>query len=160
MPSDQTIPSRPAWSWKGTRVALLASLALNALFIGGLASAFFRHGSEPWRQPARQNIGAYVSTLPRPRSDAILKRAEERRRTFAPLRRDVRQARDEALAVLSAEPFDREKFMTAETKLIEAENALRLAQRDVLADIAGSLTAEERRAYVRWRTPPPSAPKQ
>jgi uncharacterized membrane protein len=141
-------------------VALLASLALNALFVGGLASALFRHGSEPGRQPVRQNLGAYVSTLPRDRSDAILKRAEERRRTFNPLRRDARQARDAALVALTAEPFDREKFIAAETKLIEAENALRLAQRDVLADIAGSLTAEERRTYVRWRTPPPPIQKQ
>lgn len=152
MATDQTNSSRPSWSWRGVRAALLASLALNALFIGGLASAFFRHGSE--RPHARQNLGAYVSTLPRSRSDAILKHADERKRTFGPLRRDARQARDEALSALTAEPFDRDKFIAAETRLIEVENTLRLAQRDMLADIAGSLTPEERKAYVRWRGPP------
>ncbi len=152
MVTDQTSTTRPAWSWRGGHVALLASLALNALFVGGLASAFFKHGSE--RQPqGRQNIGAYVSTLPKARSEAIMKRADERRRVIGPLRREVRQARDETLSALTADPFDRDRFMNAETHLIEAENALRLAQRDMLADIAVSLTPDERRAYIRWRGP-------
>lgn len=149
---DETRQSRPAWSLRGTRVTLLTSLALNALFLGGLVSAFFRHGAES--TSGRQNLGAYVSTLPKGRGDAILKRADERRRSVGPLRRDARQARDDALSALTTEPFDRERFIAAETRLIEAENVLRLAQRDILADIAASLTPEERRAYLRWRGPP------
>lgn len=168
MATDQTTRARPAWSWRGGQIALLASLALNALFIGGLASAFFKHGAER-QQQGHQNLGAYVSTLPRARSEAIMKRADERRRVLNPLRRDVRQARDDALSVLTADPFDREKFLNAETRLIQAESTLRLAQRDVIADIAGSLTPDERRAYLRWRAPqrgpaqggqPPPPPRQ
>lgn len=168
MATEQTMRTRSAWSWRGKQVALLASLALNALFIGGLASAIFKHGAD--RQPqGRQNLGAYVSTLPKARSEVIMKRADERRRGLGPLRRNVRQARDDALSALTTDPFDRDKFIAAETHLIEAENALRLAQRDVIADIAGSLTPEERRAYLRWRGPqrgpadagqPPAPPRQ
>ena len=136
----------------------MASLAANALFVGGLVSAFVRHGAVPTQgQPGPQrNIGAYVSSLPSARSEAIWRNAAEKRKALALGRRELRKAREDAMTALTAEPFDKGKFEAAETRLIEAEHAQRLGQRDLLADIAGAMTPDERRAFVRWRGPPRS----
>ena len=133
---------------RGVKVALLTSLALNALFIGGLASAFVRH-NPPAVVP--NNIGAYVQTLPGDRRRTIWSRTGDARKQMQPLRLEVRQARREVLNALVAEPYDKSRFVAAENKLIEAEQKHRLRQRDLLADIAETLTADERRGYIRWR---------
>lgn len=164
MPVTQPVSSqqRPQLL-RGARWALLASLALNALFLGGLVSAFVRYGASAFSAPApavQRNLGAYVSTLPAERGEAIMRHAGEKRRAQGPPRRELRLAREEALAALTADPFDKDKFIAAQTRLIEVEHVQRLGQRDVLAEIAGSMTPEERRAYVRWRGPPRPLPNE
>ena len=152
--TSSTVQKRPRAS-RGMRLALYASLAVNALFLGGLVSAFVRHGGPlglaPSNMPA--NLGAFVGSLPADRGGVVWKSTGDKRRAMMPLRRQVRMARREVLAALTAEPFDREAFGAAQSRLIEAEHRTRLAQRDILIDIAGSLTVEERRAYIRWRGP-------
>ena len=102
---------------------------------------------------APNSIGAFIGTLQSERRGAVWKSTGEKRRTMMPLRRDVRAARRDMLASLTAEPFDQAAFVAAQTRLIEAEHRQRLAQRDMLVDVVGSLTADERRAYIRWRGP-------
>jgi uncharacterized membrane protein len=147
-----TVRLSPRW-----RLALLASAALNLVFIGGLISAFLRHGGPGGFAPQQMpnNIGAYVGTLPSERGRTLWQKTAEKRRAMQPLRQEVRMARRDALVALTAEPFERERFIAAQTRLIEAEHRQRLAQRDLVVEIAGSLTAEERRAYIRWRNPLP-----
>jgi uncharacterized membrane protein len=148
-----TTPSGSRHMSRGLKFALFASLALNAIFIGGLVSAFVRHGGAMMLASAQApgNLGAYVATLSNERGKALWQSVSELRRAVMPLRQEVRRARREALAMLTAEPFDRAKFVEAQTRLIEAENRQRLGQRDILAGIAGGMTADERRAYIRWR---------
>ena len=50
--------------------------------------------------------------------------------------------------------FDKDAFTSAQTRLIEAEHRQRLAQRDILAEVLGSMTPEERAEYILWRGPP------
>lgn len=167
------IPAPKRSRVRGGRVALIASLSVNALFVGGLLSALVRHGGGPHGPPngnAINGLGGYVATMPAERSRAISSKISDRRQALGPLRREVRQARDDALATLTAEPFDKDRFVSAQRRLIELENRQRLGQLDILAEIAGSMTADERRAYMDWRgqarrpatsiavTPPP--PKQ
>jgi uncharacterized membrane protein len=137
------------------RFALFASLALNALFVGGLISAFVRHGGPLLMASAAapNNLGAFIGTLPQERRGAVWKATAEKRRTMMPLRRDVRIARRDMLASLTAEPFDGGAFAAAQTRLIEAEHRQRLAQRDFLVDVAGVLSPSERQAYIKWRGP-------
>jgi uncharacterized membrane protein len=157
MASDTTKLSaeRPRAS-RWLRIALFASLTLNALFVGGLVSAFLRHGG-PMSLAAgggqNNNIGAYLVTLPAERRGAIWKATGDKRRTLMPLRRELRTARRDMLATLSAEPFDKAAFVAAQTRLIEAEHRQRLAQRDLLLEVVGSLSPDERQSYVRWRGP-------
>ena len=154
MTADTPVPMNArARLSRGGRIALLASLALNALFIGVFVSAFVRHGGGP---PARNSngingLGAYVQTLPADRSRDISRRSNDKRQAIGGLRREVRAARDEAFATLSADPFDQERFVAAQKRLIEVEHRQRLGQLEILADIASAMTADERRAFLNWR---------
>lgn len=150
------VPSRQPLS-RGWRIALIASAALNLLFVGGLISALVRHGGPVGFAPAQMphNIGAYVGTLPPDRGRALWQNTADKRRGMQPLLREVREARREALGALSADPYDRERFRAAQMHLFEVEQRQRLAQRDLVLEIAGALTPDERRAYVHWRGPPP-----
>lgn len=146
-PLTQTRPIASRMGW-----ALIVSLSLNALFIGGLASALLRHrGEHSGGNAGFGGLGAYVQTLPPARSQAISSRIADKRQENGPLRREVRQVREESLAALAAQPFEKDRFVTAQTRLIEAEHLLRLAQRDMLAEMAGALTPDERRAFIQWR---------
>lgn len=143
------------------RIVLLASLALNAVFIGGLMSAFLRHDRTLFSARAgagQQNLAAYVATLPAERRTTIFKAASDKRQALMQHRGVVRRARDEAQASLALEPFDREKYLSAQTRLVQAEYDQRLSQRDMFVDIAGAMLPEERRAYIRWRGPPRGLP--
>ena len=152
-PVQIPVPQKPS---SRLRTLLLVSLAVNALLIGGLVSAVIRHGrqlSGPMGDNPQKNLGVFVSTLPAERGRAILGRASELRRALGPIRRDVRQARDVAFAALTADPFDRDKFLSAQTRLLELEHSFRLGQKDILAEMAGTMTPEERRTFLRWRGP-------
>ncbi len=143
-------------SSRAVRWVLLASLALNALFVGGLVSAVVRHGGPLMMTAAGgtpNGIGAFVGGLPAERRGAVWKSTGDKRRQLAPLRRDVRAARRDVLSALTTEPFDQAAFAAAQTRLIEAEHRQRLGQRDILVDVVGTLTAEERRAFIRSRGP-------
>lgn len=157
--TSQVVQKLPRAS-RRVRIVLFASLALNALFVGGLISAFVRHGGPiGLASPnAPNNLGAFVSTLPSERGGAVWKITGDKRRALQPLRRQVRIMRREVLTALTAEPFDRELFVAAQARLIEAEHKQRLAQRDIVVDIASSLTTEERRSYIRWRAPMRTGP--
>lgn len=163
MPVDQTNSVLKARKWRGAHWALIASLALNALFIGGIVSAIARYRGTPFIGQglnAQHNLGAYVATLPADRSTAIWREAGEKRRFLNQNRRVIRQAREDAIVALTAEPFEKERFIAAQTRLIDAEHAQRIGQRDILAGLASSMTLEERRAYTRWRGPPRPPPNE
>ena len=146
------------------RWLLLVSLAVNAVFLGSLIGAYFRFGPQALGARAamignsQPNLGNYVSTLPAERRNAILKATADKRNLMGQQRRLVRQAREEALGAMTADPYDKGRFLALQTRLVEAEYAQRLAQRDLLAEIAASLSASERKGYLTWRGPWRSAP--
>jgi uncharacterized membrane protein len=133
--------------------ALVASLAVNLLVLGAVASAAWR-----FRSPAAANlqfgpanIMSYLSDLPPDRRAALWSQTVEPRRTMGPLRRAVRAARREMANALKAEPFDQSKFQDAQTRLIEAERQQRVTAAKLFSEVAAKLTPDERRSFVRWR---------
>ncbi len=75
----------------------------------------------------------------------------QERSHIRPFRREVRAARDETVKALTAEPYDRQKFLAAQARQAEAETRARRAVQDLYVKIADSLTPEERHAFPRWR---------
>jgi Spy/CpxP family protein refolding chaperone len=68
-----------------------------------------------------------------------------------PLRRQLREAREEAVAALVAEPFDRVRFQTTQSALLVADQKARDAVHQLYAQIAANMTSEERRGFAAWR---------
>lgn len=146
------IDNQTTKSVKGSRilfVGLIASLALNLLFIGGLGAAAWHHKH---RLP-RSEIGllGFVKDLPDDRQGPLRAQITSAREAMRPLRRSVREAWAEANKILSVDPFDKAKFQAALAKLGEAEAVYKNALNTALADTAAALTADERKQLQTWR---------
>ncbi len=133
-------------------VLLVSSLALNLLVLGLVGSLIWRmRVPPPWAHAVAPNLLGYASTLPADRRKELWERSDKELRHIRPFRRDVRNARQETVKALAAEPFDRQQFVAAQGRQMEAENRAREAVQSLYVTIAESLTAEERRGFQRWR---------
>ena len=133
-------------------VVLFASLAVNLVIVGSVAGAVWRHRGPPaWAGVVIPNLLGYASTFPPERRRQIWELTRDERSRIRPFRREVRAAREETIKALTAEPFDRQQFLAAQTKQAEAENRARVAVQDLYLKIADNLTADERQAFAHWR---------
>jgi uncharacterized membrane protein len=147
MTMGQAVRQAPRWML----LLLIASLAVNFLFLGLAVGAMWKFRGTPLLAGVTPNLLGYASTLPSDRRKALWDQIEAERQHLRPFRREVRAAREETIKALVADPFDREMFLAAQEKQSAAEQRARQAVRDLYAKIATSLTLEERRAFPRWR---------
>jgi uncharacterized membrane protein len=142
----------PRWLW----VVLIASLAANLFVVGVVARSII-----PGRYAAANfgsgglfgNLMAYTGELPADRRAAVRQTVGKDRPLHAlrPLREELRAERREAARLFRAEPFDKEAFLAAETRVQAAEAKLRQTVVRLAVDIAGRMTAEERANFLKWR---------
>jgi uncharacterized membrane protein len=132
---------------------LIASLAFNALIIGAAASAFWRGRTLAGVHvlSGSGNLLNYVGSLPHERRRQVFGRMQPLRAEIQALRRSIREARQELFQTLTAEPFDKQRYVEAQGHLSEAEMKLRSSVQPLYAEIAASLSPQERRAFLRWR---------
>jgi uncharacterized membrane protein len=148
--APRTEPARRTPRW--LLVALLASLALNLIVVGSVAGAMWRFRKvPPWASAVTPNLLGYASALPAERRKRLWEDTTEERRHIRPFRREVRNAREETIKALLAEPFEKQRFVAAQARQAEAENRARQAVQDLYVKIADSLTPEERHAFPSWR---------
>ncbi len=144
-------PSRPRrrWLW----VALIVSLAINALLAGVILRAVwqFRAGMAVAGARLERTLPAFIDSLPVERREALRKeQIDKRPEQLRPLRRAVRHARRAAIQAFLADPFDKQAFVAAQDQLLKAEAAFRAKVRVIFPEVAERMTADERRAYLRW----------
>ena len=132
------------------RMGITASLALNLLFAGGLAAAAWHHRH---RGPGGDDIGlmGFTRELPAERQKMVRDDIAAARQTIRPLRKAAREAWNESNALLTAEPFDKDKYRASMDKLTDAEGRFKAAIATALADTAAKLTPEERSRLQGWR---------
>jgi uncharacterized membrane protein len=131
---------------------LIGSLALNCVVLGIVAGAMWRFRSPPpWAGSVTPNLLGYASALPHDRRRALWDVTADERRQVRPFRREVRQAREDTLRMLVADPFDKQRFVGAQQRQAEAENRARAAVQSLYAEIAVNLTPAERKAFPNWR---------
>jgi uncharacterized membrane protein len=134
---------------------LVASLAVNLLFAGGVAASVWRHhhgfGHGDRASRGEFPLLGFVRDLPADRQQAVRDQLMAARDKVQPLRKDVRDAWDASNSILTVEPFDKAKAKEAVTRLLDAESKFKLAVTDVLLDTAEKLTPEERRKLQEWR---------
>ena len=153
-PAPVPAPRRraPRWLW----VVLIASLAANLFVVGVVARSIM-----PNRYAAANhgfgglfgNLLAYTRELPADRRAAVRQSAAKDRplQALRPLREELRAERREAARLFRAEPFDKEAFLAAESRVQAAEAKLRQSVVRFAVDLAGRMTAEERADFLKWR---------
>jgi uncharacterized membrane protein len=130
---------------------LIASLALNVLFLGTVIGAVVRGGGPAGWLRGPGNVMGYIASLPKERREGLMQRSKELRQQARPLREAAKSAARERTAALLAEPFDKQRFLDAQTKQIEAESKLRLLLRDIVAESASGMSQAERKNFLNWR---------
>ena len=146
-------PARRNWM----KIALIFSLAFNAVVVGMVVRSMwqFRTAFAMSGAGLEANLPAFIATLAPERrevlrNDGVIARPGV---VLRPLRVELRRARVDAARVFLAEPFDKQAFIAAQAKVAEAEANLRRTVQAMLPEIAARMTADERRAFVRWRGP-------
>lgn len=137
-------PRASGFNWP--RALLIASLAINLLFIGGFARAVWHH-----RFNREHGLMNFARQLPDERRKSFRDEVIEARKKIAPLRTGLRADWLESNKVLTEEPFDKEKFRASLGKVAESEKQLRLQIYDAVTDAAANMSADERRAFQHWR---------
>ncbi len=138
----------PRWMW----IALVLSLALNLFVAGAAVRALwhFREAHGP-HHGGPDGLSRYLRSLPADRRDEIAGLIEAERAKSRALRRMAREKRLEAARAFEAEPFDAARLEAAAREASEARIALLRQREMLLSTLAGKLTADERRAYIKSR---------
>jgi uncharacterized membrane protein len=147
--SSDNVPGRT--SARTLRTALIASLALNVLIIGGVASAMIV-ARYAWKGHAHRNFGliSFADTLPAGRAEVVRNLIADKEKGLAPLRQAEREAKASARAALMANPFDAARFRSALAHAGDADASEKRARLDILADTAEVLTQDERLQLHNW----------
>lgn len=129
-------------------ILLIASLALNLLFVGGLAKAAWHH-----RHGGFDGFGlmGFARNLPPDRQQFLRDEIKAARDAVKPLRQEMRDRWSDANKVLVEEPFDKEKYKAAMDRVTEADNKIKAVITNALADTASKLNPAEREALKAWR---------
>ena len=154
MSSQSQTPQTPALKrWRWGRILLIASLALNLLFIGAIGGSMWAMWAGYWGGPRHFAFAGAIHHLMRELPDErrhvardVLRR---HRAEVQPLRREVRKSRRAAARIMRAEPFDEAAFRSALGELRTAELKIREAIGEIAVDLAKTLTQEERRILLR-----------
>ena len=145
MTSD-TAPGKPPG--RNLRWALIASLALNVLIVGGVGASLVPHF---WKRGHRApGLLGFAQTLPPERGSMIREKVQGERATFDALRKEEREARKAARSVLIEEPFDAAKFKAALDRAATADDKESRTRMSLLVETATELTPEERRQLHDW----------
>ncbi len=143
-PPESLPPRRSRW----VKWALVASLALNLLVFGALATAAWRHRHAD--RYVSTSIFGYVHSLPRGRRTDVLQAADAERQKLRPFRAELRQARSNVAAVLATKPFDPVKFKVAHDALLAAEIRARNLAHEFFTVIVDKLDGDERAGLGHW----------
>ena len=134
---------------RSLRVALMVSLALNVLFIGGVASAFVLHhrGHHGHKE---SGLMGFARTLPAERKDMIKQKIAGEQVNLASLNKAEHDTRVAARSILLEEPFDKDKFKAALDKAVDADAQTKHARMSLLASATSDLSPAERKQLHDW----------
>ena len=119
---------------------ILLSLLLNVLLVGILFGQLPRRiDRDGYRQQIMEQA---IKKLPESAREPFRQKLEAMRAEAEPIRNQIREARDESIRIVIAEPFDEAAFDRQVNKI----NDLRVQMADILKEAAKSLPPDQRRA--------------
>jgi uncharacterized membrane protein len=137
------------WSSRTLRLALLASLAVNLLGIGLIVGTILS-GPQQLSRGGEFGLKSFSFTLPEERGKMMRADFQAYKPAVSELRKSARAARNEAIEVLAAEPYDQAKLSAALARLNAAESQGRQRISEFFLAAASKLTPEERVALSNW----------
>ena len=137
---------------KAVKLLFVGSLVLNFLLLGVLLGRLPRDVGFGRQQRLEQTL----KNLPEPTQARLREKFNQMRAAADPLREQIRVAREQALHILGADPFDEAAFdrQVSQFDDLQLQMFKRMAQ--VIKEIAPGLSAQERRLFAHMlRRPPP-----
>ena len=139
------------------KCAFIASIVLNVLllgiFFGTLSPGFGRESSR------RERLTAEIEKLPEPARSRFRDKMAQLRAADDPLREQMRQARNGAIEILVAEPFDDAAYDKQLIKINQLRGQMSKRVADDLKALVRELPPEQRAAVGEMLKRPPPSPK-
>jgi uncharacterized membrane protein len=143
-------PQSTRFSPRTIKYALMASLALNVLIIGGIIGSlcFSPHGP---RRPGPANpLLGFAQTLPADRAEVIKQSYANSQEELRALRKAEREAWHATRDRLVEQPFDQSQLTAALQAAVDADGKEKMARMTLFAETVSKLTPEERKALHDW----------
>jgi uncharacterized membrane protein len=133
---------------------VLASILLNVLLVGILFGQLPRRmDRDVYRQQIMEQA---VKKLPESTREPFRQKLEHMRIAAEPIRRQIREARDESIRIVITEPFDEAAF----NRQVRRINDLRVQMADILKEAAKNLPPEQKLALGESMKRPSGTPSR
>jgi uncharacterized membrane protein len=136
------------------KAAFLASIIVNVLLIGVILGHFprsFDRGS--FRQSRMEKA---LKGLPEPAQSQLREKMDRLRVDGEPMRDQIRQAHDEAIRILTNEPFDKAAFDRQVDKITELRVQMSKTMANHFKKVAEELPSDQRHVLADMLQPPPA----
>jgi uncharacterized membrane protein len=143
---------------KTLRLVFLASLVLNVIFLGVIVGHLPR--SLDGASSRRQQMEQALQNLPDPIEARFREKFQQIRAAGDPVRKQMDAARDEALRLLSTEPFDEAAYDRQVRKIDELREEMFKRMGQVIKQTVKELSPDERRMFADLLRRPPPPPRQ
>jgi uncharacterized membrane protein len=143
---------------RNARFAFVTSIIVNVLLIGVILGQTPRRFDRGAVRQERMELA--LKNLPESAQNRLRERYQQLRSAAAPLFEQIRQAEDDAVQLLSKEPFDEPAYDDQVNKINNLRQAMTKKLSQVVKDASKDLSAEERRRFAELlrRPPPPPNP--
>lgn len=150
-PQDGSDPSGGGAKQRWVKPVLVVSLALNLLFAGLIAGSAWKQYHDQWR-PRAMVLGLTIEEmLPELSAEqrALGERLLERlRNDVAPLRGELYEAREKALAALTASPYDEQAFSDAMARIRNIRERAREGRHDIVITFIRDMSDAGRERFM------------
>jgi uncharacterized membrane protein len=136
---------------KKVKYAFLISFLMNVLLAGVLLGERFDR-----EVPRRQRTENAAKELREPFRAQVLEKLERMRRETEPAREQIRAARDEAIRIWTAEPFDEAGYDREVSKISELRTDVAKRWAETFRELGISLPPEQRSRLVEVLKRPPA----
>jgi uncharacterized membrane protein len=138
---------------KKLKITFLISIIANVLLLGIVLGAL------PQRFEARPSfqdrLKADLKKLPEPARTRFGESMEKMRKAGEPLREQMQQAREEAIRLLTGEPFDEAAYDKQVSKIQELRQQMGKQMSNNMKEVAKSLPPEQRKELAKVLSRPP-----
>lgn len=140
------------------KFAFLASFLVNVFLIGVLLGELPRRFDD--RVSREERMEKAVEKLPEPLRAQFRGKMERMREGTEPVREQIQQAREEAIRILIAEPFDGTAYDRQVKKIHELHGQRSRRMAEIVKEVAKDLPPEQRQVLAEvLRRPPSSSPR-